>query len=418
MKRLIDILLFVLFSFPASLAQNSFSSKVTANMKQDIASLNNHMKAKSSPAILAKDLSNLLFHMIPQKGLKSEEIVQIGYKLQKYQEYYDLEAACRLALALMKIRMNEEKEAQDILNGIEFHIQSKLNEHSSSFQDFICALAKYRYLVPNRADGVTDFGSNAPTTGTKTETVKNVVFIRSELRRIEQIGLKPSSYALANELLLLVLKNLYQKQVSTSTSLLNKEIMTQINKVMSSKLDSYIHQWVELQYPAQYIVNPINDTGYTAPSIKERDQKKIYASIRELSIQGYGPASYLVGSDYEKAPTWQEKPQEAFKYYLLASNQGAAAGTIRLASCYAFGYGCSADLKKSYEILKPLVQNVEFPQNGAYAYAVLLEKGFGGKTDILDIMEFYTMAAEKGFKTSERNLARERIKKLYEKYYK
>lgn len=417
MKLKINILFLIVFSFHAVLAQDSFSSKLTENMKKDITSLSNHMKANSAPSVLAKDLDNLLYHMIPQKGLKTEEILQIGYKLQKHSEYYDLQAACRLALAFMNKKQNAIEKYQDLLDGMEFHIQSKLNERPSVFQDFICALAKYYYLIPNKADGVTEFGLNAPTTAMKSNIVKDFLFIRSEMRRIEKAGIKPSNYALANELLILVLKNIYQGKIAVPKSL-NAEFLTKENRLMSNKLDVYIHKWLELQFPAQYILNPIKGTDMKSPILEERNKKKRYANIRELSIQGYGPASYRVGYDFEIAYGRDEKPQEAFKYYKLASKQGSIAGTIRLANCLVFGYGCTADPQKAYELLQPLTRDADFAKNGAYAYAVLLEKGLGGKADILDIMEYYTMAAEKGLKYSESESASKRIRQLYEKYYK
>ena len=74
--------------------------------------------------------------------------------------------------------------------------------------------------------------------------------------------------------------------------------------------------------------------------------------------------------------------------------------------------------KKAFEILQPLIQNVDFAKNGAFAYAVLLEEGMGGEVDILDIMHYYSIAAEKALSNPERKVAKERVNNYYEKFYK
>ena len=421
MKHII-ILLIASLTSSLVVAQDTFVGCLTQNMKKDMTTINSHIKSKSAPAILAKDFENLLFHMTPQKGLTSEEILQIGYKLQRFPDYYDLEAACRLSLAYMYLKSNNEKKGNGLLSGMEFHVQSNLNKHPTAFQDFICAWAKYENMIPKDADGISVLGINSPTVASKSSNVRDIVFIRSELRRLERTGIKPSKFTMANELLLMVIKGYYQKQIKdlATSSKLDENVLAKMNTFLSGRLDSYIHQWVELKYPAEYLINPFTfaSNGSNIINSKERDEKKIYASIRELSKQGYGPATYKVGVDYETERLKKELPKEAARCYELAYRQGSAAGAIRYAHCLTTGYGCDVNRQQAYEILRSFTQDVEFAKNGAYAYAVLLEDGYGGEADILDIMQYYTMAAEQGLRYTEKEAAQKRVNQLYEKYYK
>lgn len=416
MKRIVSIISFLVLFTSLAMAQDTFISCLTPNMKKDMTAINRHLKANSAPEILSKDLESLLSHMIPNKGLKSEEIFHIGTKLQRFQDYYDLEAACRLSLAYT----NNKKG----LSGIECYIQNRRNQHPSAFQDFICAFAEYEYLI-ERAEAITLQGVNAPTEESKSSDVINIVHIRSELRRLEQEGIKPSKCAMANDLLMVVLKNTYLRQIKgqTTVSHLNEGVFASLNRLLCKKLDSYIQKWVQLQYPAQYIVNPIKTTvaidNYNWGSYEnsKRKEEKIYADVRELSIQGYGPASYKVGVDFE-TELHKKDPQKAVKHYQLAYHQGSNAGAIRLAHCLTVGYGCVVDRQQAYEILRPLTHDVDFAKNGAYAFAVLLENGYGGEADMLDIMEYYATAAEQALDYAEREAAQKRVNLLYEKYYK
>lgn len=420
MKRFIILLLSIQTSI-LTIAQNTFIGSLTPDMKKDMATINSHIRTKSAPSVLAKDLESLLLNMVPYKELKDVEL-QKRFKLQRFPEYYDLEAACRLSLAYMRQKASKNGGNKDNLHDIEFRIQNKDNKNQSTFQDFICALAKYEYLVPKYADGITLEGINAQTTAVKSDNVKEILYVRSELRRLGQIKLQASKCAMANDLLMIVIKGYNQskiKDLATAVTL-NESVMAKIIKYMGGILDSYIHQWITIKYPAEYIINPIKTSDRDEWSIynKERDEKKLYASIRELSKQGYGPATYKVGVDYETERLKKELPKEAARCYELAYRQGSAAGAIRYAHCLTTGYGCDVNRQQAYEILRSFTQDVEFAKNGAYAYAVLLEDGYGGEADILDIMQYYTMAAEQGLRYTEKEAAQKRVNQLYEKYYK
>jgi len=75
-------------------------------------------------------------------------------------------------------------------------------------------------------------------------------------------------------------------------------------------------------------------------------------------------------------------------------------------------------MQRAYSLLKPLIGHADFAKNGAYAYAILLENKIGGKPDLLDIMNYYAIAADEAVGRGERDAALDKCNQLYEKNYK
>jgi hypothetical protein len=242
--------------------------------------------------------------------------------------------------------------------------------------------------------------------------MKEVLNMRTTLTSLLEEPIPVSKVPLVNELLAYDISILMPTWKMTSKTL-TPDLTPLMAQLMAYAADLYINLWVEEQYPAQFVVDDVR-AGKMAALTNQMNESEC---LRELANHGYGPASHLLGLRCEQGSHGKENPELAYQCYELAAEQGYNAGIIRKAHCLAVGYGCKANAKEAFALLKPLRDDVDFPRYGAYAYAKLLDQGIGGKTDMTDLMVCYTQAASEAVRKTESQAAQERIAELYEKNY-
>lgn len=386
----------------------------TDSIRADISILTNHLETnKKDSKLLLYDVLKLLKDMIPYEGMPPKDVIKISKKLNPFEEYNDLKAICRMSAANLFMKSGDSISAIGQLNGLYHYSISEgiFDNTNNSFRKFIAASGDFLHEVPRNMQMVISGNKGIPE---RCRSMFNVLRSRSTLRNLSQKGIEPSKMDLANRLLIMNLSDMFHQEANGDY----KKCMEKIYNIMCVELDKNIQTWIKLQYPIEYVVEYIvrnNDD----PSYSFERNALHKRQLEELSIQGSGRASYELGKLYETATGKDESPKEAVHYYELSAKQGNAAGTIRLASCLTTGYGIKKDFKRAYNMLKPLKMHADFKINGSLAYAILLEMNIGDeKTSIIDILNYYAIAAEKSFKSSDEEIAQECLNSLYEKYYK
>lgn len=389
----------------------------TDDMKKSMATLCAHLNNKTTgynPDVLLADVDRLFQSLEIREGKPSEEIIHISKKLTPFPEYYDLLAICHLTASNIFLQRKDSAAAESrygSLYVIGSESESTLNRSAPSpIQKFMMAIADYLYEIPHNIPKVVMSNSGFPT---RCSVMLRVVRSRSALRELCPLPITPSKCDIVNQLLLLNMHDLLHLNVSGGF----QSATEQAYRRMCQTMDGYIAEWMNLQYPIEhlvyYIVNNKDDVSYSFK--RERLHDRL---LKELSLQGSGAASYHFANRLEEKKSKPEyDPQAIRRYYELSSQQGCAAGTMRLATCLTTGIGGRVDMQRAYSLLKPLIHHADFAKNGAFAYAVLLEKKIGGNPDLLDVMHYYATAADDALRGDECTTAREKCNQLYEKYY-
>lgn len=421
------ILLFIIIGISGVRAQNidlyppeldkGIEYYFTDDMRKSMATLKAHLGNKTTgyqPDVLLEDINRLFQSLEIRDGKPSEEIIHIAEKLQPFPEYYDLLAICHLTAGNIFLQRKDTATVESRYGSLytigtdpesTFH-----RSEPSSIQRFMMALGDYLSEIPHNIPKVVMSNAGFPQ---RCNIMLTVVRSRSALRQLCPLPIVPSKCDIVNQLLLLNLHDLLRMDVSGGF----KSATEQAHRRMCQTMDNYIAEWIRLQYPIEHLVNYIVENKDDVSSSRKREQLHDRL-LKELSLQGSGAASYHFANrlcDRESKPDYN--PKEIRQYYELSSQQGSAAGTMRLATCLTTGFGGKKDLQRAYSLLKPLTSHADFAKNGAFAYAFLLEKKIGGNASLLDIMHYYATAANVALQSDERTTARERCNQLYEKYY-
>lgn len=390
----------------------------TDDIKKNMATLREHLNNKTSgynPDMLLADVDRLFQSLEIREGKPSEEIIHLSKKLTPFPEYYDLLAICHLTASNIFLQRKDSAAAESRYGNL-YYIGSEPESTTnrslpSPIQKFMMAIADYLHEIPHNIPQVVMSNSGLPT---RCGIMLRVVRSRSALRELCPLPIELSKCDIVNKLLLLNMHDLLHIDVSGGF----KSATEKAYRHMCQTMDGYIAEWMNLQYPIEhlvyYIVNNKDDVSYSYKRERLHDWL-----LKELSIQGSGAASYHFANRLkEKKSKSEVDPQEIRRYYELSSQRGYAAGSMRLATCLTTGFGGGIDMQRAYTLLTPLIQHADFAKNGAFAYAVLIEKKIGGKPDLLDVMHYYATAADDALLGDERTKAREKCNQLYEKYYK
>lgn len=389
----------------------------TDDIRKSMATLKAHLGNKTTGYqrdVLLEDINRLFLSLEIREGKPSEEIIHISKKLRPFPEYYDLLAICHLTAANIFMQRKDSAVAESrygSLYTIGTDPESSLDRSApSSIQRFMMALGDYLYEIPHNIPRVVMSNAGLPE---RCGIMLRVVRSRSALRQLCPLPIVPSKCDIVNQLLLLNLHDLLHMDVSGGF----KSATEQAYKHMCQTMDGHISEWMKLQYPIEHLIYYIveNEDDVSNSRKRERLHDRL---LKELSLQGSGAASYHLADRLSRRESKKDyNPQEIRQYFELASQQGSTAGTMRFATCLTTGFGGKADLKRAYALLQPLTSHADFPENGAFAYAILLEKKIGGNASILDIMHYYAIAAGQALLNDERGTAREKCNQLYEKYY-
>lgn len=212
-----------------------------------------------------------------------------------------------------------------------------------------------------------------------------------------------------------------------------KETLTIVSKGVCDMIENLMPEALglrgknELNFLAQYAFDfAINN--YT--HITDIQQKYLfsYDVLNVLSDFGYSDATFMLGI-YSETDKYRnihlpkmsetERYNRAYTLYQKALRQGSNVAKIRIAHCMAFGYGCKENKQEAFKMLQSLRYDHGFSEYGAYAYAVMLDKGMGGNNvSTQDIMEALAEAGYNAVKYSEQKAAQSLNDMYYEKYYK
>ena len=408
MRRLTIQLLLTLLLLPLSVvAQNEFYSSLTGKIRTDLTRLEDDFHSRRRNSVLLKDLQTLDYHLHMQNDMKLDELQQLKV-LELYEEFFDLRMACHYTMAAIYHQQGDSLKCSDALG--DAHSSSKPSySRRSPLQDLVRLTISYWRTIPGRAGEVLISKSSI---GSRVSIMKDVLSMQTSLRSLWEKPIPVSKLRLVNELLAYDIALLFPSWKMTSKTI-TPELTTQMAQLMTYATDLHINLWVERQYPAQFVVDDVR--ANKMPGLTNQGDESEY--LRELAIHGYGPASLLLGLRCELGSHGKENPEAAFQFYELAAEQGDKAGIIRKAHCLAVGYGCKANAKEAFAMLKPLRDDVDFPRYGAYAYAKLVDQGVGGKADMTDLMVCYTQAASEAVRKTESQAAQERIAELYDKIY-
>ena len=414
MRRTKIYLLILLLLLPlTSVGQSNLYRNFTKDIKSDIMKLESDLHQRKEKSVILKDLQKLDYHMQMQYDMTTDDLLQLKI-LERYDEFYELKMACHYTIGAIYHHLGDSLKATDSMHDAISH-SSPSHMKRTSLQELLIQTISFMNNIPDKMESII-LGTTS--VQSRVSTMKEVLHMRYSLRSLLDSPVDISKYPLVNELLAYAIslrKPSWQleadkkKHPNTVTS----EQLTLIAQLMAYTADKYINFWVENQFPAQFIIDVIKNNKFRALTNETNESICLY----ELSIHGYGQASHLLGLRFESGSHAKEDPEQAYECYELAAQQGCHAGIIRQAHCLAIGYGCKVNTKKAFSILKPLRNDVDFPCNGAYAYAKLIDQGIGGKADIIDMMECYSQAASEAFRKSEQTAAQERIAQLYEQYY-
>lgn len=408
MKRLTTPLLLTLLLLPLSVvAQSEFYRNLTKNIRTDLTRLADDFHSRRRNSVLLKDLQTLDYHLNMQNDMTMNELTKLKV-LELYEEYFDLKMACHYTMAAIYHQQGDSLKTSDALSDAVTYSKPSY-KRCTPLQQLIVLTTDYLDNFPYK---VGDVMFSKSSVGSRVSIMKDVLSMRISLTSLLEEPIPVSLVPLVNELLAYDISILMPTWKMTSKAL-TSDLTTQMAQLMAYAADLSINLWVEEQYPAQFVVDDVKAGKFGGLTNQTNESK----CLRELAVHGFGPASHLLGLRCELGSHGKENPELAFQFYELAAEQGCKAGIIRKAHCLAVGYGCKANAKEAFALLKPLRDDVDFPRYGAYAYARLAEQGIGGKADMAELMVCYTLAASEAVRKSELQAAQERIAELYEKYY-
>lgn len=388
----------------------------TDDIRKSMATLKVHQQnpaTKNNNALLLEDINRLFESLSIREGKPSEEIIHLSKKLLPFPEYHDLLAICHLTAGNVFLQRKDSVLAESRFGHLYYLAtpESTLERGApTSIQLFMMALGDYFCEIPHKIPQVTMSNTGMPT---RCNIMYTVFRSRSALRQLCPLPITPSKCEIVNILLLRNLRDLLHLDVSAGF----KAATDRAYNVMCQTMDTYIAEWMRLQYPIEhlvyYIVNNKDNVSFSYKRERLHDQL-----LKELSVQGSGAASYYMGRRLARESSKKhQNPTLVRQYYETSSRQNYPAGTMRLATCLTTGYGGGVDMQRAYSLLKPLTGHADFAKNGAYAYAILLENRLGGKPDLLDIMNYYAIAADDAIGGGEQDAALDKCNQLYEKYY-
>ena len=408
MRRLtIPLLLTLLLLTLPVAAQSEFYSSLTKNIRTDLTRLENDFHSHKHNSVLLKDLQTLGYHLQMQNGMTMDELTQLKV-LELYEEYFDLKMACHYTMAAIYHQQGDSLKTTDALNDAVTHSKPSYKKRTP-LQQLIVLTTDYMDNFPYKVNDVLFSNSSV---SSRVGIIKDVLSMRTTLASLLEESIPVSKVPLVNELLAYDI-TVMQPSWKLDTKTLTPAHTASVAEFMAYIADLSINLWVEQQYPAQFVVDNVR-AGKMAALTNQLNESEC---LRELANHGYGPASHLLGLRCELGSHGKENPELAYRCYELAAEQGYNAGIIRKAHCLAVGYGCKADAKEAFALLRPLRDDVDFPRYGAYAYARLLDQGVGEKADMTDLMVCYTQAASEAVRKTESQAAQERIAELYEKNY-
>ena len=149
----------------------------------------------------------------------------------------------------------------------------------------------------------------------------------------------------------------------------------------------------------------------------KQDYKKAVEYYKIAAEKGDAFGQYHLGDCYEKGYGVKRNYKEAVKYYTLSSDQGNINAIAALGTCYRYGKGVKKDLtiareleKRCWELFdKERAESliIQAKQGDLYCqnelgYCYLYGKGV--QYDSEKAVEYFTMAADKGYKESQYEL--------------
>ena len=424
----IKVLLLILLTSTCSIsAQTSIASLLppdkdkgieyyfTDDIRMGICTLSKHLRdgiSGRNADVVMEDVNALYESLRIWTDTPSKKTLHISTKLDPFPEYYDMLAICHLTAANIFLHRNDTAMAQSRFGNVYSIGANKSSfRHSepSPIQIFMCSLADYLREIHN----VSQITNGIYGLESRSYIMSYLIRSRYFLRHLCSLPIEPSKCDIVNELLLHNLCEL----LNINTSRGFKKATEEAYAKMSETLDTNIDQWIKLQYPIEHFIYFItNNMDYSLNTYAQEQQHN--RQLIELSEHGSGTASYYLGNRLcQKLSHSRIEPEEVRRMYKLSSEQGCAIGTMRYATCLVDGFGGKKDYKRAYTLLKPLTGHVEFPKNGAFAYAILLDNGMDKDATILDLMNYYAMAAEGSLEEEERDFARDRCSQLYAEHY-
>ena len=387
-------------------AQTAFYQFLTKDISADMVKIQDDYRTDKGINVLLKDLQELDHHLQMENAVSSNDIYQINL-LTHCEEYHDLRMACQYAMAAIYLQQGDSLKTKDAFSTAITYSNPFIGKRTP-LQQLIGLTQIYRKAFPHPE-------ANEPLSSEMmgTSLIKDVLDMRFNLRLLSENPVEPSNCPLANRLLGYALPHFFPSWKMLPLAFTTRQTAIIIQK-MAATSDQHIALWTKSQYALQFVVDAIEEDRLSDIINPQFGENCLF----ELALHGFGPANFILGVRCEKRKTQTKEIAElAYQFYEQASMQNYNTGTIRLAHCLAFGYGCPADEKRAFTMLKQLKGDMNFPRYGAYAYAQLLEKGMGGKINVKELMECYTQAASTTFLEQESKVAQDRIAKLYEKYY-
>jgi len=121
--------------------------------------------------------------------------------------------------------------------------------------------------------------------------------------------------------------------------------------------------------------------------IKERGKTDVWVQWRAGYVLMMGP---------------EKNVKEAFKYSILAANQGHALAQNNVGYCYHYGEGVTQSIENAVKFYK--LSSTQGYGGGQHSIAYCYEMGEGVTKNMPEAVKFYTLAAENDYSSSQYNL--------------
>jgi len=448
MRRLVTIfVLCFLWLFLPSAKAIDYVDAMPIPIKRDLDNYYTHVQAENYRAML-EDLKSLEYHLAKPTTETIKEDLEKYYLFINSVEKTELLTACRLLMAGIYFQQNDSVAAINILPDLKtFYCEGYLEgtRHKTPLCDFMEA---YGTFAKRFHDNINDLILSKKGYDERVGMITDILCAYATMKRC--IGESPYYTSTNMGKIMLASRNPYTNLLLHNAIYFLGPYGSSAKNNFSKKIDeampailvdesigacSVIKKlWPpllgldeETNHLAQYALDYALEGNKAVVNIGQ-NQLRSYDILQTLSEFGYGEATFQLGVALEinkynhihlPKLTDEEREKKAYALYKKAVEQKCKTANIRLAHCMALGKGCKEDKERAYHILNSLKDEQDFDKYGAYAYAVLLGHGIGGKNgSIKDIMESLASAGYSALLRNEQIEAREINAKYYEKYYK
>lgn len=140
----------------------------------------------------------------------------------------------------------------------------------------------------------------------------------------------------------------------------------------------------------------------------EQDSEKVVFYLKRSAKQGYAWGQYHLAVEYDTSKRGVDRvlpadPENAFKWYLTAAENGVTESKRRVASLYSYGWGVDTDRKKAYSWYVSAAEDGDAAAQNSLA--IWLESGTDVPMDLKQAAEWYTKSALQGNKDAMTSLA-------------